>query len=146
MGGNDVYTILNKFRTALNEHDNGVANNTGAVPYTKQDELMTSVMDAAKTQFGADFSKFKTPMLYYPEDGDVTLSGEITSLNNAKFQFRYKDSGDGCYVWVEPLHLNDDTLHRLSVIRGVFLNWKKELDGVEDLKPLGLRDDINYNF
>ena len=77
-------------------------NNNDAVPYSREDELMTSIMETAKTQFGADFSKYKTPMLYYPKDGDVTLSGEISDLNGLKFQFRYKDSsGNGCYIFVD---------------------------------------------
>ena len=81
-------------------------------------------------------------MLYYPKDGDITLTGEIRSLNNAVFQFRYKDSsGNGCYVWLDPIHLSDDTIKTLSVINGVYKNWKNELSTSEDIKPMSLRDE-----
>jgi hypothetical protein len=115
--------------------------NSDAVPYTMQDELMANITQTAKTQFGADFSQSKTPMLYYPKDGDVVLSGTISDMNDAKFQFRFKDStGSGCYVWVSPLQLTDETINKLSVINGVFKNWKKELSGVEDIKPMGFNN------
>ena len=111
-----------------------------AVPYTTDDELMTSIVDTAKKQFGADFSKIKSPMLYHPEDGNVTLSGEVGSLNDAKFQFHYKDNGTGCRIWINPISLNNDTLRTLSVIYGVYKNWQKELASSEDIKPMSLNN------
>lgn len=117
------------------------SNTTDAVPYTMQDEIMSNITQTAKTQFGADFSQSDKPMLYYPKDQDVVLSGVIPSMNDAKFQFRYKDSsGNGCYVWTEPLQLTKETIKRLSVIQGTYENWKKELDGVEDKKPMGMKN------
>ena len=32
-----------------------------AVPYTKNDEMMSSILESAKTQFGASFEGFKNP-------------------------------------------------------------------------------------
>ena len=84
----------------------GVEEKTGeSVPYTTNDELMSSIMETAKAQFGADFNGFTNPMLYYPEDGDVVLSGKIPTLNDMKFQFRFKDQNGGCYIWSSPLTL-----------------------------------------
>lgn len=114
---------------------------TDAVPYTMQDELMSSITQTCKTQFGASFLQSKNPMLYYPESEDITLSGTISSLNDAKFQFRYKDSNGGCYIWTEPLLLNDDNVKTLSVIYGVYKNWKQELAGTEDIKPMSVRNE-----
>ena len=112
-----------------------------AVPYTMQDEIMSNITQTAKTQFGADFSQSDKPMLYYPKDGDVTLSGTISDMNDAKFQFRYKDSsGNGCYVWVSPLQLTDEVIRKLSIINGVFKNWKKDLSSAEDIKPMSLKN------
>lgn len=108
-----------------------------AVPYTMQDEIMANITQTAKTQFGADFSQSKNPMLYYPNDGDIVLSGTISSMNDSKFQFRYKG---GCFIWTSPLKLDDDMVNMLSVINGVYKNWKKELDGMDDKKPMGFRD------
>lgn len=114
-------------------------NRSDGVPYNTQDELMSSSLETCRRQFGADFSNFKTPMLYYPQDGDVVLSGEISSLNNAKFQFRLKDpSGDGCYVWTEPIQLTENNINQLRIIYGVYKNWKNDLDTAEDKKPMGM--------
>lgn len=114
-------------------------NDTSAIPYTQEDEIFTNIKDVCKTQFGADFNGFKTPMLFYPNDGDITLSGQISSLNNAKFQFRYKDASNGCYIWFSPLQLTDETLKKLQIIMGVYKNWRKELETSEDVTPMSYK-------
>lgn len=136
----DIQDTLNRIRTkvSLLKENN---EKTDGVPYTSNDELMSSSIEAAKTQFGADFSNHETPMLYYPQDGDVILSGTIPSLNNAKFQYRYKDSsGMGCYFWSDSLILNDENLTKVSRILGVFKNWKSDLEKSEDIKPMSLKN------
>lgn len=138
----DSFRTVDKLLKEFSEHGiKETDNEMDAVPYTMQDELMANITQTAKTQFGADFSQSDKPMLYYPKDGDVTLSGVIGEMNNAKFQFRYKDSsGNGCYIWTEPLQLTDETIRKLSVIYGVFKNWKNELSSAEDIKPIGLKN------
>lgn len=145
---NQIKSDIDRMRSLINEDRSKSINesndNSDAVPYTNKDEIMTNILTTAKTQFGADFTNFKTPMLYFPKDRDITLSGEISDLNNAKFQFRYKDSsGVGCYIWTEPLQLTDDNLRKLQTVLGVFKNWKKELSSYEDVKPMSLK---NQNF
>lgn len=128
--------------------------NNDAVPYSREDELLSSIMETAKTQFGADFSKYKHPMLYYPKDGDITLSGDVSDLNGVKFQFRYKDSsGNGCYLFIDSkgndgngssssfIQLSDETIKKLNIINGVFKNWKRSLASAEDIKPMSLKND-----
>lgn len=111
-----------------------------SIPYNMQDELMASSIETCKKQFGADFENFKTPMLYYPQDGDVVLSGEIGGLNNAKFQFRLKDpTGEGCFIWTEPIQLTETNINQLKVVYGVFKNWKTDLETAEDKKPMGMQ-------
>ena len=138
----DSFRNVGKLLKEFNEHDTKETDNEmDAVPYTMQDELMANITQTAKTQFGAEFSQSDKPMLYYPKDGDVTLSGVIGDMNNAKFQFRYKDSsGNGCYIWTEPLQLTDETIKKLSVINGVFKNWKNDLASAEDIKPMGFKN------
>lgn len=137
--------LLNEYeyKTSTSEPEYGKSDSTegddnsdDAVPYTMQDELMANITQTARTQFGADFSQSKNPMLYYP-DGDVVLSGTISSLNNAKFQFRYRT---GCFIWTSPITIDDNTVNTLSVINGVYKNWKHELDGIEDKKPMGYKN------
>lgn len=149
----EIRSMLNEVRrlseNILTEGDINNADNKQdsgeSVPYTMQDQLMSSIVETARTQFGADFSSSKNPMLYYPDSDDVTLSGTIRNLNDAKFQFRYKDSNGGCYIWISPLLLNDDNIKTLSVISGVYKNWKKELSSNEDIKPMSLRNESNNN-
>jgi hypothetical protein len=120
-----------------------------AIPYTAQDTLMTNVLAAAKQEFGADFNTIKNPMLYYPEDGDITLSGVIPEMNDAKFQFRYKvGDGAGCYLWSNPyLPISDKTIQTISKVNGVCKNWRDEISKSEDSKPSNYKDpdDVQNN-
>lgn len=138
---NDIRETFERFRKALNEaEDNGKQN---GVAYTQQDELLQTSMQSAKEQFGADFTDIKTPMFYYKEDGDVTFSCVVPSLNNAKVQYRYKDpSGNGCFFWSGngSIILSDENLNKLSKIYGVYKNWKQELSTSEDIRPINLRN------
>jgi hypothetical protein len=146
---NENRRILNEWRKRLNDdyQDSDTEQNNEAVPYTMQDELMQSITETAKKQFGADFSKVENPMLYYPESGDVEVNGLIATLDDAKFQFRYKNSE--CNIWTNndnPLKLNDENVRTLGVIWGVYKNWKKELGSAEDYKPMSMRNgDIQQN-
>ena len=148
---NDVRETFIRFRNALNETD-GQQNEwynskRGGVPYTQQDELLQSIMQTAKQQFGADFTNINTPMFYYKEDGDVTFSCIIPSLNNAKLQFRYKDpSGCGIFFLTDSntaMMLSDENIQKLSKINGVYKNWKQELSTSEDIRPMNLKAE-NY--
>lgn len=126
----------NDIRKILNENEE----NNDAVPYTRDDQLMTSILDTAKSQLGVDFSKFKNPMLYYPNDNNVTLSGEIPALNELKFQFKLIDLSGGCYIWGNPMVLNKDNLTKLNRLYGIYENWKNELQTAEDIKPMSLKN------
>ena len=88
-------------------------------------------------------------MLYYPSDGDITLSGVIPEMNDAKFQFRYKvGDGAGCYVWSNPyMPISDKTIQTLSKVNGVCKNWRDEISKSEDCRPSNYRDpdDVQNN-
>lgn len=141
--GEDAPKLDNTIERGDDIEDNGKKDSKEleTIPYTNNDELLTSTLQTCKERFGASFTKSKTPMLYYPKDGDVTLTGEISSLNNAVFQFRYKDAtGNGCYLWIEPIHLSDESLRIMNIINGIYKNWKNELSTSEDIKPMSMRD------
>ena len=124
--------------------------NMDAVPYSAQDTLMTNVLASCKQEFGADFNGIKNPMLYYPNDGDITLSGIIPEMNDAKFQFRYKvGDGAGCYLWSNPyLPISDKTIQTIQKVNGVCKNWRDEISKSEDCKPSNYRDpnDVQDNI
>ncbi len=137
---------LRQLKYNLNEEqqDNDVLE---TVPYTANDDLLAEMTNEAKSLFGADFSKSKTPLLYYPKDGDVTLTGEIPGLENAKFQFKLNSNSDGSGIilWVDSLPISDAAISTLSKLNGAGKNWKKRLNeiGRQDMKPVSVRDDDN---
>lgn len=124
--------------TLLNESEDNGEQHQGAVPYTNQDELLKNSLQPCRVQFGADFSKLKTPMLYYLDDSDITLSGIIPSLNNAKFQYRFLK---GCFLWLDSIQLTDETIDTIKKVYGVFKNWREQLKGTEDKKPLAYKNE-----
>ena len=144
----DIYESFRLLREA-NDQNKDPKDNTDAIPYSAQDTLMTNVLAAAKQEFGADFNQIKNPMLYYPSDGDITLSGVIPEMNDAKFQFRYKvGDGAGCYVWSNPyMPISDKTIQTLSKVNGVCKNWRDEISKSEDCRPSNYRDpqDVQNN-
>lgn len=151
----EIRKTFDNFRKALNEAENeekaqeqqGWYNpKQNGVPYSTQDDLLQTSMQTAKEQFGADFTGIKSsPMFYYKDDGDVSFSGKIPGLNDARFQFRLKDpSGIGCFFWSEgQLMLSAENIQKLSKILGVYKNWKKELTTTEDIKPMNLKNESN---
>lgn len=154
---NDIYKTLQLLREAEDNYnkepkdtqENDNDEQQDAVPYSAQDTLMTNVLASAKQEFGADFNSIKNPMLYYPKDGDITLSGVIPEMNDAKFQFRYKvGDGAGCYVWSNPyMPISDKTIQTLQKVNGVCKNWRDEISKSEDCKPSNYHDpnDVQNN-
>lgn len=144
---NDIRETFESFRKALNEiesKDEGTKNTRqNGVPYTQQDELYQTSIETAKQQFGADFSKIKTPLIYYREDNDITLSGEIPSMKDAKFQFSFKANPDGCFFWSGngQIVLTDDVLLKLKRMHGVYVNWVNEIGNPSDKKPMNMKDE-----
>ena len=146
---NDIRDTFTRFRKALNEteeqHGEWYNSKEGGVPYTQQDELLQSIMQTAKQQFGADFTNIKTPMFYYREDGDVTFSCIIPSLNNAKLQYRQKDPRVcGIFLWTDANTARmrcDENIQKLSKINGIYKNWKQELSTSEDIRPMDLKNE-----
>lgn len=111
------------------------------IPYTQEDSLWEKSVEAAKSQFSADFSKVKNPLIYYRNDDDITLSGEIGGIEGAKFQFRFKEQ-DGCYIWLTSVHLNDATLRTLQTINGFYKNWRDDIGkNIGDCKPMSLQNE-----
>jgi hypothetical protein len=138
---NDIRDVFNRFRKALNESEEQEKQN--GVPYTQQDELLQSSMQSAINAFGASFSNIKTPMFYYKEDGDITLSGEIPSLSDAKFQFSYKN---GCNLWSNNGQIKFDMDEKITTINrmyGNYKNWKDEINHMTDKKPMSMNNNDN---
>ena len=142
----DTRNSLKIMRQLITESEDNV--NVGnesldTVPYTKNDELLQKMTSEATNWFGASFTKSKTPLLYDPANGgDVILTGEVPSLDNAVFQFRYRSANSGIFVWADGLSLTDEVVRTISQINGAGKNWKKYLDTTEGgYKPINARDE-----
>ena len=136
----DVFANMRALKDVLNESED---ESTDAIPYTANDDLLAKMTNEARESFGADFSKTKSPLLYHPKDGDVTLIGEIPGLENMSFKFQLNSGSDGSgiVVGIEELPLSDDVIKTLSTVNGVGKNWKKELNQMrQDLKPVSVRE------
>ena len=96
-------------------------------------DVRTSQEEAIRKTIN-DNVKFKdNALIYYPDADDITLNGEIPSLN-LKFQFRYNDpSGDGCYVWADSMQLTDTNARTIGKIRDTFSNWRDSITQDSDL-------------
>lgn len=139
----DIRETFRRFRKALNESEESGGSKQNGVPYTQQDELYQTSIETAKQQFGADFSKIKTPLIYYRDENDITLSGEIPSMNDAKFQFSFKANPDGCFFWTGEgqMVLTDDVLLKLKRLHGVYINWVNDIGNPADKKPMNMKEE-----
>lgn len=138
----DIYEAVRRMRQLQESAD--TASSEGAIPYNDQDEIYKYTIESTRTQFGADYTKSKTPMLYDPKDGDVVLSGIIPSLNNAPFHFRYLEE-NGCYLWLDSVALSTDVVNKINKILGVYKNWRKEIEQMGDRKPIASQQNNENN-
>lgn len=134
---------INKFRWNLFESGTDDIETSEPIPYTANDEVYTRLTDEAKKQAMANFSDNKTPIVYYPEEKNVKMTGVLPSLKNAKFEFDLQN-GDGTTsgikLWGDALDLTDATINFLSTLNGLGKNWKKYILELQDYKPMSVRD------
>ena len=90
----------------------------GDIRTSQEDAIRKTINDNVKFSNGA--------LRYYPNADDMTLDGEIPSLN-LKFQFRYNDASDGCYVWCDAMTLNDNNARVIGKIRDAYNNWRDSI-------------------
>jgi len=67
-------------------------------------------------------------LVVYPSDSDVVFNGEITGMNNLKFQFRYNDQSGGLYIWGDSVLLSKDTADKLGKLVVLKDQWKSYWD------------------
>lgn len=97
----------------------------GDVLVSQEEAIRKAINDNVK--FGDD------ALVYYPDAEDMTLNGEIPSLN-VKFQFRYNDpSGDGVYVWCNSTQMTETNARTFGKIRDAFSNWRDSITADNDL-------------
>jgi len=67
-------------------------------------------------------------LIVYTADSDVVFNGEITGMNNLKFQFRYNDQSGGLYIWGDSVLLSKDTSDKLGKLVVLKDQWKTYWD------------------
>ena len=133
--------ILNGKKQFVNE-DVQSSQQEEAVPYDKNEQVVTDITSAATSEFGAKFDKYDNPVVYIPSTEDVRVNGDIPSIGkDTKFEFHYRPehAGEECIIYTDMMFLNEDVLSKLNKMYGVFKNWKERtLDQMNDIKPMKL--------
>lgn len=123
-----------------------IDNKAGAIAITDDPKFGQQTLTNQETAFkssvdnGAEFNQSNevnpedSPLIYYPENGNLTFSGRI---RNIKWQFSLKDdSGEGCYVWTDGLQLTDSNIQTLYKLYGFYKNWKDQWNNEDKLSIL----------
>ena len=141
-------------RSLLKENMNGTQNAMAITndPQFGQEVLKNQIDEfRATVDGGAQFSEVSPndptscPLVYYPDNNNLTFSGCIPSLNNLKWQFSLKDTdGTGLFIWpaqrnddsnsdnqgkgndYKGFRLNKENLSTLNKLLGHYLNWKAQ--------------------
>lgn len=96
-------------------------------PKFGQNVLSNQIDDFKQTVHGG--AKFSddgehSPLVYFPETGNLVFSGTIPSLAGLKFQYSLNDVTGAPYVFVDGLALTDDTITTLNKLCGHYKNWR----------------------
>jgi len=114
------------YETAENS-SNGSDNKSGTIPIPENDpyfvELKTNLQ-----KFVGSVKTDSNSLIVYPADSDVVFNGEITGMNNLKFQFRYNDQSGGLYIWGDSVLLSKDTADKLGKLVVLKDQWKDYWD------------------
>ena len=147
----ETRNMLNTIRHMINEEESVEQPNTkGAIAITDDPKFGQQVLSSQIEEFkasvdgGAEFaagneeSPEDSPLIYFPDNGNLTFSGRI---RNIKWQFVLKDeSGEGCYIWCDKLQLTQANMQVLNKLQGFYMNWseswQKEGASLEKLKNI----------
>lgn len=108
-------------------------------------DVRTSQEEAIRKTLNTNVQFEDKALRYYPKADDMTLDGNIPSLN-LKFQFRYNDpSGtDGLYLWCDAMQLTDGNTRTIGKVRDAYMNWRDSItqdgDLMEKLKQASEKD------
>ena len=141
----DIRNILNSIRSnreSLHEDFNNMNQQSDSINMENIQPLSSTINDwknniRQNLQSNVQFESF----LYYPKDNDVTVNFSVSDMNNAKIQMRLNDSsGNGIYVWMDSVQLNDTNIVKIQHIKTSYDNWRSSLikDGtiLDDIQKL----------
>lgn len=88
------------------------------------DSFRQTVHPGAKFATANEEDPEKSPLVYFPDSGNLVFSGSIPSLAGLKFQYSLNDVTGAPYIFVDGLALTDDTVTVLNRLCGHYKNWK----------------------
>jgi len=116
-----IHHLNEEFETANS------SNSSNGTPIPQNDQYFTELKTNLQKFVGA-VKTDDNSLIVYPSDGDVVFNGEITSLNNLKFQFRYNDQSGGLYIWADSVLLTKDTADKLGKLVVLKEQWSTYWD------------------
>ena len=130
----DEAVSKNKKKVLTEETDDGHIDKFEIKKNTPQfGDVRTSQEEAIRKAINDNVKFGENALVFYPDSEDMTMDGEIPSLN-LKFQFRYSDpSGDGVYVWCDATQLTESNARTFGKIRDAFSNWRDSITSDSDL-------------
>lgn len=114
------------------------SNNGDAIAITDDakfgEQVLTNQMNSFKQSVhgGAKFANASpsnpksSPLVFFPETGNLIFSGSIPALSNLKFQFSLNDVTSAPYIFVDGLSLTDEAIKTLNKLNGFYKNWCDE--------------------
>ena len=114
-----LYNYKNNKKIITEENDNSNGNNGQSIQIEKLPSFNQTVNDwknniRQNIQSNTTFDSF----LYYPKEQDIVINFTINDMNNLKAQMRLNDSsGNGIYIWVNGLQMNDINLPKIQHIK-----------------------------
>ena len=114
------------------------SNNGDAIAITDDakfgEQVLTNQMNSFKQSVhgGAKFANANpsnpksSPLVFFPETGNLICSGSIPALSNLKFQFSLNDVTSAPYIFVDGLSLTDEAIKTLNKLNGFYKNWCDE--------------------
>lgn len=103
----------------------------GGIPITDTAEngkMLTAQKEAIKKVMKCNIIFTENPLVYYKDSNNYIFTGTITDMNNLRWQFSLNDSsGNGCFIYVNDLQLNDDNMRKLNLLKNYYENWRNNL-------------------
>ena len=140
---NKEYDITKQMLNRLNEapkiiKESEETDNDDAIAITDDarfgEQVLTNQMNAFRQSVhgGAKFANAKpdepksSPLVFFPNTGNLIFSGSIPALSNLKFQFSLNDVTNAPYIFVDGLALTDEAIKTLNKLNGFYKNWCDE--------------------
>jgi hypothetical protein len=119
-----IDTIKNSRRTIVedNEKENTINLDNISAFKTTIDQWKDNIKQTVQSNIDFD------SIVYSSDGGDIFITYKITDMGNTKVQMRYlDDTGNGLYIWMNGIQINDTNLQKIEHIKASYDNWRTSL-------------------